>query len=365
MATPLKLYFSNEFELYNAVYLANAIGDTQPGSYDITLQATESGQVPNASVKDLNAYDTTPNAKLDANELQAVIADLIDPTANEIFDGSVILSSGAISGTTGSVRDRMFGYAPAIRHDLTINFELESKPGESYFQPIQRATIIDGNAVANSRDFSLPTDLVTQIPSGAGFFATGFKIDNFNPSQQINVTFNGFLTNSAGSFFYESPFAPGEDRSQFSDAGVWIDNSENLTINGMFLGPASIVGNGRDPSIPQAQVINRAGGNLSLTGDVVVGPALNYNNSLAYNQGTLAIDNADIRVYDKNSPLIIDQRARFGGAERAIGAINNVGTLAISNSRLSQEADNKVNSTSVNEFTFYNNVFWEEQRGRI
>lgn len=361
MATDLKLYFrnpaTNPADLYNAVYYANAIGDAYPGVYNITLQAVQN-PAPNESLINLNQYGPT----LESNELQTVIASLIDPASNEIFDSSIVASSGRI--ISNSVRAAMFGFAPAIRHDLTIDFRREDDPNRTLGLANNRLELIPQNGGANSRDYEDPTDLVSlPPPSTDGLIATGFKIDDGNPNQKINVTLKGLRVHEAGGFFFESNFDPGEDRGKFPDVGVMIDNYENLTINGMVLGPTSIVGNPRDPQIVQAQIINRPSGNLTLTGDIVVAPALNYTNSLAYNLGALAIDNANVRIFDKNSPEAIFERSRFGGAERAVGAINNLGTIAISNSSLFQEADNKVNASSIVNATPFNNSVFGDSPG--
>lgn len=333
MATPLKLYFSNSIEFYNAVYFANAIGDAQPGSYDITLQATDSSQVPNASVKNPSQYDTNSNTQLDTNELQAVINDLTNPAQNEIFDGSIIDTSGVI--VAASFRGVLFGFSPAISHDLTINFELESTPGESYRIPSNRLIIIDANGDENSRDFLGNNPTITN-PDNAGFFSTGLKINDFDPNRQINVTINGLKTNDNGGFFLEQYFSANGNRDQFPALGVIIENSENLTINGIYLGATSIVGDKQKPLKQRAQIVNRDSGNLTLTGEIIIGPAMNYTDSLAFNQGRLTIDSADVKIFDKNSPGIIPTDRRFGNADRAIGAISNIGTLLINNSRLSQ-----------------------------
>lgn len=363
MATPLKLYFSNERELYNAVYFANAIGDTHPGSYEITLQATDSGRAPNASAKNLNQYDTNSNTQLDTNELQAVINDLTNPAQNEIFDGSIITTFGEIE-TSDGFRAAMFGIAPTIRHDLTINFELESTPGQSYHIPHQRFRTFDVNQRINAWDFWGGNPIAFAAGAGdsyrRGFYSTGLKINDFDPTRQINVTING-LKNSDSSFLIEQVFPPGGDPDQFPAVGVMIDNSENLIINDIYLGATTILGDKQKPTKPPAQIINRDSGNLTLTGDIIFGPALNYINSLAFNQGRLEIDNADIRVFDKNSPGNIFHNARFGNADRAIGAISNVGTLLISDSRLSQEADNKVGLGSLTNLEpFYNSVLGQD-----
>jgi len=359
MATNLKLYFrnpaTNPAELYNAVYFANAIGDAHPGAYNITLQAVQD-PAPNQSLINLNQYGPT----LEANELQTVIASLIDPASNEIFESSIVATSGRI--ISNSVRAGMFGFAPAIRHDLTIDFRREDDPNRTLGLANNRMELVPQDLQLNGYDYQASTDIVTlPPPSDQGLIATGFKIDDGNPNQKINVTLKGLRVHEAGGFFFESTFGPGDDRGQFPDVGVMIDNNENLTINGMVLGPTSIIGNLKKPQISQAQIINRADGNLTLTGDIVIAPALNYTNSLAYNQGALTIDNANIRIFDKNSTEIMFDRARFGGAERAVGAINNLGTLAISNSSLFQEADNKVNASSiVNTRPFNNSVFGDD-----
>ena len=352
MGTPLTLYFQGETSFYNAVNFANLIGEkSKPGEYDITLKYCSSN-APDGKIVDLQTFGAGKTAQQLRDD---VFKDLTDTSvlANEIYSNTILTPSGRLVG--GVYRLGAYGYAPRIEHDMTIDFRDKNNAASSFSPFISRYQFIDSDV--NGRDF-VGNGLISQADS-QGVYSAGFKIDDGNDNRQINVTFLG-LSNGGpqGTAFLQTDFPPSEDRTKFADFAVLVDNSENLTINGFYAGPTTVVGNLTKPPITAAQVVNRRRGNLTLTGDVTVAPAHNYTNSLAFNQGAFKIENANIRVFDKNSTSRVLYNKRYGATSRAIGAIDNAGSLEIINSKLWQEADNKVSPVSLTDSEAYNeNVF--------
>lgn len=354
--TPLTLYFTEEAEFYNAVYFANAIGDAYRDQYDIKLQYRRPGTVANASQEDLNTYDSNRNGKLDASELTPILDKLIGKNgnnANELFGGVIVDSGNKISD--GQTRSAGFGHAPAIRHDLTITFYAETDASYGYDVGTNLLEYITTENNINGRDFVTERDLAAHSPitRERGIFQAGIKIDDFDPNRKINVTLNG-LWGTPGAYLPDKEWSlNGGSLQQYPAVGVFVENNENLTINGMVLGNASVVGQDKKPTLPAAPVINKGEGSLTLTGDIIIGNTFNYENSFAFNQGNLVIDNAKIRVFDKNQPTVLEFHRRFGGFSRPKGAINNVGTLLIKSSQLWQEADNLVNPNTLTDAPYY------------
>lgn len=328
MATDLTINFSSPSNLYNAVAIANKLDDNK---YNIKLQFDP--QMQGGSF--LSDLDANNDNILDDNE----ITDFINKNA-----GSPIKLSGqkiiypetyTISRDLNNVDigAQAQGMAPTIKKSMLIDF------GNQYngasMQYADYIELLDGQLRTNANPFY---DTGDSPIASRGLGLSGLRIDDGNANNQINVEIRNL------DLAYEKIFLnqPARDIGGYAEFGSLVDNYENLTINGIRSKSITALDFNKAANL-RAPFQNRPGANLTLSGDIVIDQAFQYQNSFLWNSGNALIKDAHIYIHDLSLSWL-SKVVDFGNATRADGAIvNAVGAnLDIVNSEIYQESGDRL-----------------------